>query len=352
MEFSTQILIIGGGPAGITASLAAQKFGLKSIILDRNSFPRDKICGDVILLNDINATFKKIDIDLSDLFDSKNFEDRYLFKNSVLESNHFINTLVLKRFEFDNQMWKLQKSESNNHLSLENSEIIEIKRNSLGFKVNIKQNNKSLEIFTNFIIGADGYSSFVRRKYFDNLKFNSRIASRYYLKTDCKNKLKNSFYFDDKISPGYFWHFKIDELTYNTGIYLPERSKLNILTIHQFFIHKVFNKEINESEIKTWPIPYNIDFNILVKDNVLLVGDAGGLNDKLFGHGIDNAIISGYLAVLSIHDFLNPNIPYKLDEIYPYNLNNYLGESMNKSIDLYNSLEKQKSFFSTLINYL
>ena len=42
------IIIIGGGPAGSTAALYANKIGLKTIILDKSSFPRDKICGDAL----------------------------------------------------------------------------------------------------------------------------------------------------------------------------------------------------------------------------------------------------------------------------------------------------------------
>ena len=41
-------IIIGGGPAGSSAALYAHKYGLKTIILDKAVFPRDKICGDAI----------------------------------------------------------------------------------------------------------------------------------------------------------------------------------------------------------------------------------------------------------------------------------------------------------------
>ena len=42
------IIIIGGGPAGSAAAIYANKIGLKTIILDKSSFPRDKICGDAL----------------------------------------------------------------------------------------------------------------------------------------------------------------------------------------------------------------------------------------------------------------------------------------------------------------
>ena len=42
------IIIVGAGPAGSTASLYAEKMGLKSILIDKSIFPRDKICGDAL----------------------------------------------------------------------------------------------------------------------------------------------------------------------------------------------------------------------------------------------------------------------------------------------------------------
>jgi menaquinone-9 beta-reductase len=42
------ILIIGAGPAGSTAALALAESKLKVAILEKGTFPRDKICGDAI----------------------------------------------------------------------------------------------------------------------------------------------------------------------------------------------------------------------------------------------------------------------------------------------------------------
>ena len=42
------VIIVGGGPAGATAALYANRLGLKAIVLDKAKFPRDKICGDAL----------------------------------------------------------------------------------------------------------------------------------------------------------------------------------------------------------------------------------------------------------------------------------------------------------------
>jgi flavin-dependent dehydrogenase len=69
----------------------------------------------------------------------------------------------------------------------------------------------------------------------------------------------------------------------------------------------------------------------------------------MFGHGIDNAITSGYLAVLSIHDSNKATISYPLEEIYRYNLNMYIGNTLRKSVDAYNLLETNPDNFVNVL---
>ena len=48
MSNSYDIIIIGAGPAGTSAALYAHKLGLNTVIIDKSTFPRDKICGDAL----------------------------------------------------------------------------------------------------------------------------------------------------------------------------------------------------------------------------------------------------------------------------------------------------------------
>ncbi|WP_448625890.1 NAD(P)/FAD-dependent oxidoreductase [Geodermatophilus sp. URMC 64] len=42
------VVVVGGGPAGSAAALAAVRTGARVLVLDRADFPRDKVCGDAV----------------------------------------------------------------------------------------------------------------------------------------------------------------------------------------------------------------------------------------------------------------------------------------------------------------
>ncbi len=56
----TEICIVGAGPAGATASLLLAKHEIPHILIDKATFPRDKVCGDALTLEAMH-TLNQID---------------------------------------------------------------------------------------------------------------------------------------------------------------------------------------------------------------------------------------------------------------------------------------------------
>jgi len=51
----SEVIVVGAGPAGIVAAIAAQKRGLQTIVLDARIPPIDKSCGEGILPQGVAA---------------------------------------------------------------------------------------------------------------------------------------------------------------------------------------------------------------------------------------------------------------------------------------------------------
>jgi flavin-dependent dehydrogenase len=48
LKKNSDIIIIGAGPAGTATSLFLANAGIAHTIIEKQSFPRDKICGDAL----------------------------------------------------------------------------------------------------------------------------------------------------------------------------------------------------------------------------------------------------------------------------------------------------------------
>src|ERR1035437_6662931 len=58
IKYDADVLIVGGGPSGSICAYYLAKEGKKVILIDSESFPRDKICGDFVSpvgLNELKA---------------------------------------------------------------------------------------------------------------------------------------------------------------------------------------------------------------------------------------------------------------------------------------------------------
>ena len=179
MNNKYDIIIVGAGPSGTSAALYASRLGLKTIIVDKSTFPRDKICGDALsgksvkymrelnVLDDVSnltgstirrITFgspnhKQFDINLSGPKNTGNIKEGYVIPREI-----FDNFL----FEKAKNITEIRENFNVTDLLYENNKIIGIKGicrtnlihtfNSLIYNITIESNIANERIATSIII--------------------------------------------------------------------------------------------------------------------------------------------------------------------------------------------------------
>src|SRR6187431_3173880 len=61
-----EVTIVGGGLAGLTAAIHLSKIGLKVIVIEKNEYPRHKVCGEYIS-NEVLPYLNWLSLDISEL---------------------------------------------------------------------------------------------------------------------------------------------------------------------------------------------------------------------------------------------------------------------------------------------
>ena len=302
-------IIIGAGPAGIAASKIFEKNNINYCLIDKNKFPREKLCGGGLTNKSVNL-LKKLELDYQkiDVNEVKNVlvVSKKISKN--VELNNSIKMVERKEFDYNNL-----KNLKNKNIFL-NEKIIEIKENIL------KTDKNEYEF--NYIIFADGVNGFSR-----NLIKNRQLG--FCVEYTIPNTSKETILDFEAINQGYGWIFpKKNSTTIGLGNFNLERCDY-IKVLDDFA--KKYNFLIDKTKIKGYHIPIfskEIYQNSIVNDKYILVGDAASLVDPISGEGIYYALFSGMSAAETIIDALNGN---NLKETY-----------FSKTKNLCLSLEKRK----------
>ncbi len=327
----TDILIIGAGPGGATTALFLAKYGIRSVVVDKAKFPRDKICGDA-LSGKVVEVLKKLDPKLIDELHTRQNDFlgsfgvtfvapsgdalRVPFKNEITATSAPPG-FISKRIDFDN--WLIDHVRKHPEIQLfEETELRHFEKTSIGYRAT----SKSGEVFeSRLIIAADGaYSTFAK----DVASLHTEPAHncfglRAYYKNvsglDNQNFIELHFLKD--FLPGYFWIFPLPNGYVNVGVGMRAdvvgKSKLNLKKEFEKIIasHPAISPRFADSEqigeVRLHGLPLGSKKRPLSGDNYMLIGDAAMLIDPFTGEGIGNAMMSGMLAAQQAQSCLESN---------------------------------------------
>ncbi|NQU04694.1 MAG: geranylgeranyl reductase family protein [Calditrichaeota bacterium] len=331
------LVIIGAGPSGSSAGRLAGQIGMKTLLIEKQEFPRYKPCGGALS----EHAMSYLDFELpTEIIERDITGARIHYKNNFIEQykDYRISTLVT-RSKFDNYL-------------LEKASDTGIKINLLEKVIDLIENQNYVEISTDrkmsykarFVIIAEGAAGILKYKVRSKDRLNQFgvcAITEIPESNEIINKhIRNGIdiYFD-VAQRGYGWIFPHDGY-YSVGVGGLAKYTTNPRNILQEFLQlRNFNPVNN---IIVHPIPAGGIKRKLVSSNSLLflTGDSAGFVDSFYGEGIAYAIRSGQIAVETINRRLTSERQKLRISDYEETINFEFGHNLRYSLYLSKLMHK------------
>jgi geranylgeranyl reductase family protein len=322
ISINTQVIIIGAGPAGAGSSIYLGKAGIPHVILEKETFPRDKVCGDACSgktafvlrkanpewLHEIYKTSEGYLPSHGIIFVAPNGKSLSIPYGDNLRPGEAAPGFTTPRMVFDNFLF--EKIDKRHATVYQSSSVKEIKRGNDGVTVLFTQNGVNYEVSAPIIIGADGDKGITRKtllQAYNDAKASAVGLRAYY--EGVKGLDQANFielHFLPEVLPGYFWIFPLPNGMANVGVGIlssvVRNRKINLReqmlkAIEQNpTISQRFKDAKLHGKIQGWGLPMGTEKLPVSGDNFMLAGDAASLIDPFSGEGIGNALYSGMLA--------------------------------------------------------
>ncbi|WP_276134071.1 NAD(P)/FAD-dependent oxidoreductase [Polluticoccus soli] len=329
-KIETKAIIIGAGPAGAGTSIYLTQAGIPHVIIEKETFPRDKVCGDAcsgktaFVLRKANPEWLqeifKAEHDYTPshgiIFVAPNGKALNIPYNPNRQPGEQAPGFTTPRMTFDNYLF--QKLPSPYATIYQQSTIKSIDKTEEKVTVVFTNGNETYEVTAPLIVGADGDKSAVRKQFLNdnsNAKAYAVGLRAYY--EGVTGLDKNNFielHFLPEMLPGYFWIFPLPNGMANVGVgILSERIRAKKINLREQMLNAIknnpnirdrFAKAKLVDKIQGWGLPMSMSQSPISGDNFLLTGDAASLIDPFSGEGIGNALYSGMLAAYAIEKSL------------------------------------------------
>ena len=342
---NNEVLIIGGGLAGLTAAIHLSKIGLHVTVIEKNDFPKHKVCGEYIS-NEVLPYFNWLNLNIENLNPTNITKLEFsTASGKTIKSVLPLGGFGISRFVLDEYLYK-KAIENGCEIIQENVENIQFEDNQF-----IVTTAKKTILKSEIVIGAFGKRSNIDQKI--NRDFIQKksywLAVKAHYSGDFPNNLVGLHNFkggycgvskveNNRINVCYladydtFKQFKNIEEYQNSVVY--ENPNLRVIFEKS---NLLFEKPLTISQI-------SFEKKQAVENHILMIGDTAGLIHPLCGNGMAMAIHSAKIVSELVHKFYINEIKSRkeLEEKYIHEWNVNFRKRLKIGRLLSNLLQKQK----------
>ncbi len=294
---SNSVIIIGGGPAGLTAAIHLAGKGMDVVVFEKEEYPHHKVCGEY-LSKEVEPYFKRLGIPLESLNPKNIVRFNYSSNHGkILEATLPLGGLGISRYELD---YLLYRTACEKGVEVRKEKVLSV--NFVGDHFIVRTNNKTCQ--AEIVLGSygkrDTLDKELKRDFFAKPAPWVAIKS-HYEKADFPDDLVALHNFRG----GYCGLSKTESGAVNV-CYLatyksfkkyrkPEAFLENVLRenpcLDHFFLEAI---ELFEKPLSIAQVSFNK--KTAVEDHILMIGDTAGLIHPLCGNGMAMAVKSAQIA--------------------------------------------------------
>ena len=287
------VVIAGAGPAGSTCARACAKAGIRTLLLERETFPRPKPCGGAVAQRSLALLGFPLP---PDIIERECFGVRIHFRDHVVEIRKDRPIAVMvSREQFDHCL--ADRAVAAGAVLRQNEPVQEVSVS--GDRVEVRTERERYE--ARCVVGADGANSVVGRSVRPLFTRNEIAAALVGAVPAGDREI------DDRLGGLLDMHFGVARMGY--GWIFPHRGYYGVGVMGRASEFenplKVFSAFAASAGFAAprpqgHTIPWGGYARPLIGPRMLLTGDAAGLADPFYGEGIYSAILSGTLAAQAI----------------------------------------------------